>query len=83
MSNKVAQTFLSVGSNSVRRLMPHNSEFIKRVRTQLGLTQQELAKKLGASFATVNGWENGRTLPSRLAQRQIDLLLDKEGRLNG
>lgn len=46
-------------------------ETLKESRRQLGLSQEELAHALGVSFATVNRWENGRTLPSKLAQRQF------------
>jgi DNA-binding transcriptional regulator YiaG len=45
---------------------------VKEVRRQLALSQQELAHALGVSFATVNRWENGRTVPSKLAQRQFE-----------
>ena len=44
------------------------AESIKKVRVQLNLTQEELAHKLGVSFATVNRWENGSYNPSRLAK---------------
>jgi DNA-binding transcriptional regulator YiaG len=44
---------------------------VKDVRRQLGLSQEELAHALGVSFATVNRWENGRTLPSKLARNQF------------
>jgi DNA-binding transcriptional regulator YiaG len=47
-------------------------ERVKDVRRQLGLSQEELAHALGVSFATVNRWENGRTVPSKLAQRQFE-----------
>lgn len=30
--------------------------------------RRKLALSLGVSFATVNRWENGKTLPSKLAQ---------------
>jgi len=45
---------------------------LKEVRQQLGLSQQELAHALGVSFATVNRWENAKTTPSNLAQRQFE-----------
>ncbi len=44
---------------------------VKEVRRQLALSQEELAHALGVSFATVNRWENGKTAPSKLAQRQF------------
>lgn len=49
-------------------------ELVKDVRKQLGLSQEELAHELGVSFATVNRWENGKTIPSKLARRQIEYL---------
>jgi len=36
---------------------------IRRIRAERGLTQEGLARELGVSFATVNGWENGRHRP--------------------
>lgn len=45
---------------------------VKDVRRQLGLSQEELAHALGVSFATVNRWENEKTVPSKLAQRQFE-----------
>jgi len=45
---------------------------VKEVRRQLALSQEELAHALGVSFATVNRWENGKTVPSKLAQRQFE-----------
>lgn len=45
---------------------------VKAVRTALNLSQEELAHALGVSFATVNRWENGKTSPSKLAQRQFE-----------
>jgi len=37
---------------------------IKILREQLGLTQSELAKKLGLTRASVNGWEMGLSIPA-------------------
>lgn len=53
---------------------------VKALREQLHLTQEAMAASLGVSFATVNRWENGWTVPSKLALRQIDLLC-KERRI--
>ncbi len=49
-------------------------ETVKEVRRRLGLSQEELAHALGVSFATVNRWENGKTVPSKLARRQFEQL---------
>lgn len=45
------------------------AENVRITRSKLKLTQEELAHKLGVSFATVNRWENGSYNPSRLAQK--------------
>lgn len=58
------------------------SEQVKAVRTALNLSQEELAHALGVSFATVNRWENEKTNPSKLAQRQFEQFCEdkrKEG----
>ena len=43
------------------------AEELKKLRQQQGWSQEDLARKIGVSFATVNRWENGKTKPSRLA----------------
>ena len=48
------------------------AENLKQVRNHLCLTQEELAHKLGVSFATVNRWENGSYNPSRLAKKTFE-----------
>lgn len=53
-------------------------ETVKEVRRQLALSQEELAHALGVSFATVNRWENGKTVPSKLAQRQFELFCEQK-----
>lgn len=35
------------------------SKIVKQLRGKILLSQQEMAKELGVSFATVNRWENG------------------------
>ena len=53
---------------------PTPSERIKRLRSLLGLTQAQLADRLGVSFVTVNRWERRHTQPSDLAlQRLVEL----------
>ena len=47
------------------------AEELKKLRQQQGWSQEDLARTLGVSFATVNRWENGKTKPSRLAQEKI------------
>lgn len=45
------------------------AEKVKYVRTELKLSQEDLARELGVSFATINRWENGSYNPSRLAKK--------------
>lgn len=35
-----------------------------KVRTQLGLSQEQMARLLGVSFASVNRWEGGHSGPT-------------------
>jgi superfamily II DNA or RNA helicase len=56
---------------SAAGLPPDYPVRIRQFRGRLGLTQVELAARLGVSFATVNRWENGQTKPSPLAWSQI------------
>lgn len=44
---------------------------LKEIREILLLSQEELAKELGVTFATVNRWENGHYIPSIKAKRVI------------
>jgi DNA-binding transcriptional regulator YiaG len=58
---------------------------VKEVRRQLALSQEDLARKLGVSFATVNRWENAQVRPSKLARAQFEAFCSKmikQGKLN-
>ena len=44
---------------------------LKKLRQLHGWSQEDLAREIGVSFATVNRWENGKTKPSRLAYEKI------------
>jgi len=60
-------------------------EVVKEVRRQLALSQEDLAREIGVSFATVNRWENGKSKPSRLARAQFDNLcarMIRQGKLD-
>jgi transcriptional regulator with XRE-family HTH domain len=54
------------------------SKMVKDVRSQLGLSQEELAHELGVSFATINRWENGKTSASQLARAQFRMFCDQK-----
>jgi len=46
-------------------------EIVKTVRQRLNITQEQLAHCLTISFSTINRWENGHTLPSKLAKMRF------------
>jgi transcriptional regulator with XRE-family HTH domain len=41
-------------------------ELVKKIRELRDLTQEALAREIGVSFSTVNGWENGKHTPMPL-----------------
>jgi len=48
------------------------SEGIKRIRRKAFLTQENFAKEIGVSFATVNRWETGKAKPNLKTMKLID-----------
>lgn len=49
-------------------------KIVKKLRAEMGLTQEQFAAKVGVTFSTVNRWENGKGKPSPLAMKQIEEL---------
>ena len=54
-------------------------KLIKSIREYLGLSQTEFADKIGVTFATVNRWENGRAIPTKLAQTTLYEYCEEHG----
>ena len=52
---------------------------LRATRAALNLTQEQLAERLGVSFATVNRWERGGNKPQRAAQETILALAREAG----
>ncbi len=50
-------------------------ERLRELRRRLGLSQEQLARRLGVSFATVNRWESGRT---QISARSLAALAELE-----
>lgn len=46
-------------------------ELIKYIRTSANLNQAQFAAALGTTVQSINRWENGKTLPNPMAQKQI------------
>jgi putative transcriptional regulator len=53
-------------------------ERLKTYRLNKKITQEDLAKKLGVAFATVNRWFNGRSEPNEIQAYHIEKLLKKK-----
>ncbi len=58
--------------NTVPRLL-------QEIRVKLNFTQEQLAERLGVSFATVNRWENGLNAPQKWARNIIEALATEAG----
>ena len=43
--------------------MPFSND-VELLRKKLFLSQEDFAKEIGVSFATINRWESGKVLPS-------------------
>lgn len=54
------------------------NNLIRQVRTELGLSQEELAQKIGVSFTTVNRWETGKSTPRKSAVESLNKLREEE-----
>lgn len=52
---------------------------LRAIRAELNLTQEQLAERLGVSFATVNRWEGGANLPQKAARATIAALAEEAG----
>src|SRR2546427_6373452 len=60
--------------------MPTPTPFQGRIqvlRKHLSLSQEELASRLGVSFATVNRWEAGKSKPQRAQVSALEKLWDE------
>ena len=53
------------------------SEKIRFVREKLDMSQEDLARALNVSFATINRWENAKTKPIRMAQAAFSDFCEK------
>ena len=56
-----------------------NSDSIKALRLQIGLTQSQLAEELGVRQQTVSEWENGMYEPTRATSKHLGIVAEKAG----
>ena len=57
----------------------HIASTLRAIRANLDLTQEQLAKRLGVSFATVNRWEGSANMPQKAARAVIATLAAEAG----
>ena len=55
------------------------STALRAIRANLDLTQEQLADRIGVSFASINRWEGGVTRPQKAAQEAIAALAVEAG----
>jgi len=56
-----------------------DSDGVKRLREQLGVTQSELADRIGTRQQTVSEWETGASTPRRMSQRLLRMVAEEAG----
>lgn len=49
---------------------------VRKLREGLGLSQQQLARRLGVARATVTRWENGTRRPSKVAELALRSVIE-------
>jgi transcriptional regulator with XRE-family HTH domain len=55
------------------------SDIVKKARKEAKLSQQEMASALNVSFATINRWENKKTMPTKLAKLAFENFCREKG----
>ena len=50
---------------------------IKKLRSTMGWSQEDLARKVDVSLSTVQRWEGKGSRPSRLARKELEKLFKK------
>jgi DNA-binding transcriptional regulator YiaG len=56
---------------------PKFAVVVKEIRRQLSISQEDLARQIGVSYATINRWENSQSKPSKLAKVQLEAFCEK------
>ncbi len=55
------------------------SVFIRNIRLRMNMSQEDFARELGVSFATINRWETGKNKPSRMAVATLEKFCIQNG----
>lgn len=82
-SPKADYDFRYIANISFMTKLANPSYTLRSIRAKLDLTQEQLAERLGVSFATVNRWEGGSAKPQRAATAAILTLAAEAGLEDG
>lgn len=58
---------------------PEFGRLVKELRCRTGLSQEAFALKVGVSYASINRWENCRTMPVQLVIRRVEEVVKDMG----
>jgi len=72
-----AMLYLQQSASEVLRM--EFSEKIRIVREKLNMSQEDLARALNVSFASINRWENDKTKPIKMARAVFNDFCSKHG----
>ena len=75
----MAPVILMIGLVMSDLKQPEFSQLVQELRQRSGLSQTELAAKIGVSYYSVNRWENQRTMPVSLALKRVEEILREMG----
>ena len=56
-----------------------DAQGVRRLRERLGVTQAELADRIGTRQQTVSEWETGHSSPRRMSQRLLRMVAEEAG----
>jgi putative transcriptional regulator len=58
------------------------SDLVKKLRSKLGLTQEQFAQKVGVTFPTINRWEKGVRKPHPFLLKRLTGMAKEAGLKN-
>lgn len=58
-------------------MVDNYADAVKELRNKMLLSQEEFAKVLGVSFASINRWENGKHEPTIKIKRKLKALFNE------